>query len=252
MTGPLYRKITDDLRRKIESGELEHGIQLPTEDHLMESYRASRNTVRSAIKELTTRGLVDTLHGRGTFVSQRVSRVVTTLTMDPERGETPVYRSLAVASGRSPSVGKPDVAIRRAGHTVARNLGIPLGADVIIRSQKLYLDDRPWALQTSFYPRSLLERAPRLLDTSDIKDGTVDYMAGCGIRQAGYRDEIEWRLPNGSETAYFDLPADGHVQVVEVRRMGFGQDKNRVRLTVTVYRADRNLFAINVGDVPMP
>jgi GntR family transcriptional regulator len=255
MVGPLYRQIADDLRRRIESGELGRGVQLPTEDHLMASYHASKNTVRGAIKELTTRGLVHTLHGKGTFVSQRASPIVTTLTIDPTTGkaggEGPVYMSLIAASGRLPSADRPVVEISEAGPEVARHLGIPVGTDVIVRSQKLYLDDLPWSLQTSFYPRSLLDRAPRLLDTSDITEGTVAYMAEVGILQGGYRDEIEWRLPNHVETAYFDLPVDGHVQVVEIRRIGFNQDKKRVRLTVTVYRADRNQFAINVGNVPL-
>lgn len=255
MVGPLYRQIADDLRRKIASGELGHGMRLPTEDQLMASYHASRNTVRGAIKELTTRGLVYTLHGKGTFVSQRVSPIITTLTTDPKTGkaggEGPVYLSLVAASGRSPSVGKTVVEISEAGPEVARHLRIPEGTDVIIRHQRLYLDDLPWSLQTSFYPRSLLDRAPRLLDTGNIEEGTVAYMAERGIRQAGYRDEIEWRLPNEGETAYFDLPIDGHVQIVELRRIAFDQNRNRVRLTVTVYLADRNQFAINVGDVPI-
>jgi GntR family transcriptional regulator len=256
MVGPLYRQIADDLRRKIESGGLGRGAQLPTEDHLMDSYHASRNTVRGAIKELTTRGLVYTLHGKGTFVYPRVSPIVTTLTIDPTTGkaggEGPVYMSLIAASGRSPSADKPIVEVSEAGPEVAKHLEIPEGTDVIVRSQRLYLDDLPWSLQTSFYPRSLLNRAPRLLDTSDITEGTVAYMAELGILQGGYRDEIEWRPPNHIETTYFDLPIDGHVQVVEIRRIGFDQDRNRVRLTFTAYRADRNQFAINVGDVPLP
>src|ERR1700722_5715480 len=255
MVGPLYRQIADDLHRRIKSGELGGGAQIPTEDSLMEFYHASRNTVRGALKELTTRGLVSTLHGRGTFVSERVSPVVTTLTIDPTSGkagaEGPVYRSLIAASGRSPSSSARDVGIGRAGPYVTQHLGIPMGTDVIIRSQKNYLDGLPWTLETSFYPRSLQDRAPRLLDTGDIPEGTVAYMAELGIRQAGYRDEIEWRLPISAETAYFDLPTDGHVQVVEIRRIAFDQDKNRVRLTVTVYRADENQFAINVGEVPL-
>jgi GntR family transcriptional regulator len=115
----------------------------------------------------------------------------------------------------------------------------------------MYVDDLPWSLQTSYYPRGLADRAPRLLGTGDIEEGTVAYMAEQGIRQVGYRDEIDWRFPNEGEIAYFDLPVDGHIDVVEVRRIAFDQDTRRVRLTVTVYRADRNQFAINVGDVPL-
>ena len=54
MADPVYRQIADDLRRKIESGELAPGTQLQTEIDLREIYGAdarvvSRNTVRDAI-----------------------------------------------------------------------------------------------------------------------------------------------------------------------------------------------------------
>ena len=71
MAGPLYRQIAEELRRRIDSDELRQGDQLPTEDELMAQYQASRNTVRGAIRQLTTRGLVNTQHGRGTFVTER-------------------------------------------------------------------------------------------------------------------------------------------------------------------------------------
>ena len=106
MAGPLYRQIADQLRRMIESGELKAGMQIPTEDQLMEQFHASRNTVRGALKELATRGLVYTLHGKGTFVSERVTPIVITLTSDPETGrgggEGLVYTAEVAASGRSP------------------------------------------------------------------------------------------------------------------------------------------------------
>ena len=51
MPGPLYRQIADQLRRMIETGGLKAGMQVPTEDQLMEEFSASRNTVRSALKE---------------------------------------------------------------------------------------------------------------------------------------------------------------------------------------------------------
>ena len=39
MVEPMYRQIADDLRYKIESGEIAHGAQLPTEAKLMKQYK---------------------------------------------------------------------------------------------------------------------------------------------------------------------------------------------------------------------
>ena len=66
---PLYRKIAEDLRRQITAGQLAPGDRLKSEAELMEAYgqdgKASRNTVRDAIKFLASRGLVETRAGQG-------------------------------------------------------------------------------------------------------------------------------------------------------------------------------------------
>jgi GntR family transcriptional regulator len=254
MAAPLYRQIADKLRRQIESGELKAGMQIPTEDQLMEQYSTSRNTVRAAVRELTMRGLVYTIHGKGSYVPEPPAPIVITLTIDPETGrgggEGLVYTAEVKRSGRLPKMTAPKVGIDRAGPAVARSLQIPEGAEVIARHQNGYVDGLPWSRQTSYYPRSLVARAPRLLDTGDIGEGSVGYLAELGIRQDGYQDEIEWRTPDETETSYFELPADGHVQVAEIRRVAFDQDGNRIRVTVTIYRADRNRFVINAGKLP--
>src|SRR5215469_2399832 len=106
MAEPLYRQIADDLRAKIESGELTQGSQLATEAELKDQYNASRNTVRDAIKWLITLGLVETRPGQGTFVVEKINPFVTTLTEDPETGrgggEQGVYIAEVSASQRAP------------------------------------------------------------------------------------------------------------------------------------------------------
>ena len=77
MSNPMYRQIAEDLRAKIESGELAPGTRLRTELELREDYDASRNTVRDAIKWLTNLGLVETRPGQGTFVVQKIAPFVT-------------------------------------------------------------------------------------------------------------------------------------------------------------------------------
>jgi GntR family transcriptional regulator len=254
MAGPLYRQIADQLRRLIESGELRGGMQIPTEDQLMGQYLASRNTVRGALRELSMRGLVYTLQGKGTFVAEAVPPIVITLTSDPETGrgggEGLVYTAEVAASGRKPEMRDLEVGIRRAGSVIARSLRIPVGDTVIFRHENGFVDGLRWSRQTSYYPRTLERRAPRLLDAGEIGEGAVGYLAELGIRQDGYQDSVEWRSPDETDTGYFDLPADGHVQVVQIQRVAFDQDGNPIRLTVTIYRADRNRFVINDGNVP--
>lgn len=254
MAEPMYRQIADDLRHKIEAGELQWGAQLPTEIELRERYDASRNTVSSAIKWLTTRGLVETRPGQGTFVAERINPFVTTLTGTPEGTDEDVYLADFVASSRGPEISEPRVEIQRAALTVANALHIEPGADVVSRHQQRFIDGTPWSLQTSFYPMSLVESgASRLVQSTSIDGGAVAYLAQeCGIKQVGYRDSIAVRAPDENETTFFKLPGDGRVPVFEVFRVGFDEMGYRIRLTISVYPTDRNRFLINVGNTPPP
>lgn len=64
-----YVQLADDLARKIGSGELTG--RLPSERDLASQYGVAYGTVRRAMELLRDRGLVESVHGRGTFVVQR-------------------------------------------------------------------------------------------------------------------------------------------------------------------------------------
>jgi GntR family transcriptional regulator len=249
---PIYRQIADDLRAKIESGEIEEGDQLPTETDLMAQYRASRNTIREAIKMLATPGLVETRAGQGTFVTRKLRPYVSTLTGDPRIGGSDVYVRDVINRGRTPFESVPRVEMQAAEPRVAESLRIAEAAYVVSRNQELFIDDTPWSLQTSFYPMSLVEKgAMKLIQPVDITEGTVAYIAKTtGIKQAAYRDSIAVRAPDDVEIKFFKLPADGRISVYEIFRVAFDEQGNRIRLTIAVYPVDRNQFVVNVGEVP--
>jgi GntR family transcriptional regulator len=256
MPDPIYRTIAEDLRRQIETGELRPGQQLRTEIELRDHYNASRNTIRDAIKLLVTRGLVETRPGQGTFVVERIVPFVTILTGDPETenvGKGDTYIKEVTARRRRPTFTIPEVGIHQAGSPIPATgeLQLPEGSMVVSRHQRRFIDDIPWSLQTSFYPMSLAQRATHLIQAGDIAEGTVEYLRQeLGIKQAGYRDTITVRAPDNVEAAFFKLPEDGRVSIIETRRTAFDEQGAPVRLTVSVYPADRNQFAVNVGQVP--
>ena len=63
-----YRRIYESLKAGIESGDLEPGSKLRSDEALAEEYGASRNTVIRALCELRDEGLVGRIQGAGTFV----------------------------------------------------------------------------------------------------------------------------------------------------------------------------------------
>jgi GntR family transcriptional regulator len=251
----MYRQIADDLRRQIEEGILAPGQQLPTELDLRETYNASRNTVRDAIKWLITRGLVETRPGQGTFVVETIDPFVTTLTRRPDTAagsEGDTYRLEVTATLRAPKASDPRVEIQRVEGKLARELHVEVGSATVSRHQQRYIDGTPWSLQTSFYPMDLVERgALRLIQAEDIGIGTIRYLQeALGVKEVGWHDLLIVRAPDETETAFFKLPDDGRVSVIETRRAAFDEGGTPVRLTISVYPADRNQFAVNVGAVP--
>ncbi len=94
------------------------------------------------------------------------------------------------------------------------------------------------------------ERMTPFVTTRTGPPESGDVAEQCGIKQAGYRDVIAVRAPDENEVVFFNLPADGRIPVFEIFRIGFDDTGERIRLTVTVYPADRNRFLINVGHNP--
>jgi GntR family transcriptional regulator len=256
MGNPIYRQIADDLRAQIESGGLKPGQQLPTELELRDHYGASRNTVRDAIKWLTNLGLVETRPGQGTYVVQKIDPFVTKLSGDPQTGwggdEGAIYRSEVSTQNRKPTSSPVQVEIQEASDYIAYALGVAEGAEVISRHERRFIDGTPWSMQTSFYPMDFADRgAERLRRARHIDEGTVQYLADTlHIRQIGYRDWITVRAPNPTETDFFMLPADGRVPIYEISRTAYDGNGQPIRLTVTVYPADRNQFLLEMGAVP--
>lgn len=286
---PMYRLIAEALRARIELGRtwppgaeipagpppaqgespvpptspLLPGSQLPTELELRDSYNASRNTIRDALKLLIGRGLIETRPGQGTFVVEQFKPFMTTLSGDWQEdsglggGEGQAALAEVKARHRTAGASEPRVEVRRAFGYVADRLQVSEGANVISRHQERSIDGQRWSLQTSYYPFDFATRgATRLLEASNINEGTVSYLGKTlGLKQVGYRDLIAVRPPDENEIKYFRLPDDGRIAVFVLLRTGFAREKDMdgvvpFRLTESVFPCDRNQFVINAGDVP--
>ena len=67
----VYVQVADHIAGRIERGELAPGSRLPPERELASFYGVSYDTIRRATAALRERGLIETVHGRGTFVKRQ-------------------------------------------------------------------------------------------------------------------------------------------------------------------------------------
>ena len=68
---PLYHQLYSALKHSITSGDIELGDQMPTEPQLSDALDISRVTVKRAMDELATEGLIIRKRGRGSYVTYK-------------------------------------------------------------------------------------------------------------------------------------------------------------------------------------
>src|SRR5215475_10306039 len=68
---PAYRQIIDQVTGGLAAGALSGGEQLPTVRQVAVDLSIKPNTVMRAYRELEIRGIIESLQGTGTFVSQQ-------------------------------------------------------------------------------------------------------------------------------------------------------------------------------------
>lgn len=66
-----YRQLMEQITRLVRDGMLKPGDQLPSERELMAACGVARGTIKKAYERLAANGVIEVVHGRGSFVSFR-------------------------------------------------------------------------------------------------------------------------------------------------------------------------------------
>ncbi|HEY2472399.1 MAG TPA: GntR family transcriptional regulator [Terracidiphilus sp.] len=144
---PLYSHVEAVLASEITDASLKVGDQLPTEDRLIDRFEVSRITVRRAIQNLVSRGLVEIRRGKGTFVAApKITQELTDLTGFVEDMH---------ALGRKPMarvIGK-DIVI--ADMSVAGQLALTKGERVVRIRRVRVADGIPLSFDETYLPLAL-------------------------------------------------------------------------------------------------
>ena len=239
---PLYLEIADDLRTRIIDGDLHAGAAVPTEKDLVEQYKVSRNTIRNALRELSSQGLITSGQGR-TGRRVRNNKPITfhgskseSMNRADERHVTGVDAWVADVreEGREPD---QTIAIETVKATagIARCLEIDEGDAVIVRRRLRTVDGEPHNLNDTYYPMDIAQGTPIALP-DDVTQGVIAFMREMGHVQVRYRDELAWRMPSPKESRTLDIPPG--VPVLIQARTGYTKERP-VKVTVTTWPGDR-------------
>ncbi|GLX00625.1 GntR family transcriptional regulator [Microtetraspora sp. NBRC 16547] len=201
---PIYRRIADQLRGKILSGDLRDGDRLPGENVLMAEYGIARATARQALAVLINEGLAVPRRGSGVYVrlfrpirrhgSRRLSR--------EQWGEGRAIWDNDT-HGRAYTVDQVQIQRERASAEIGRVLDTD---EVWVRRRRYLVDGRPVQLASSHFPADLVEGTAVVLpDTGP--GGVYARLGDLGHTPAHFTEELRARMPHPREAELLGLPA---------------------------------------------
>jgi DNA-binding GntR family transcriptional regulator len=229
---PIYRQLSDLLEARLGE-EARPGDRLPSEAELSQQFDVNRLTVRRALNELSQRGLIETVHGKGSFVASPVVRY-------------------DVSAGRDASFTR---SMRELGHQVSIRLlstnivktpelqdELRTSGKVLVCTTVRLVDDQPWSLSVTSIGA---DRFPGLTKQWTGETSLFDFLLEShGVRmQRAYRTFAAGLAEPGEAE---QLQVRVGAPILEMRGLNVDQDENPVALVAHRFRGDRVQFTVDL------
>lgn len=222
-----HRQIVESLTSEINQGHLKPYDRLPSEKELCEQWQASRSTVRKAMDQLTDRGKIFRVPGKGSFVSfPKISH---------QTSQILGFSDKMKAQGLEVTTRLILREIIEPNEEIAAALKLAR-TDRVLKIQRLRsVKDEPMALQTSFMPLKLCE----VLLNEDLESNSLNHLLQerCHIRLSRSDVWIEAPIISRKEQ---QLLGDPRVPLfLAVVGLTFDPHNEPVRFSRGVFRGDR-------------
>lgn len=235
---PLYYQLREAFLREVNAQGLRPGDQLPTEAELERCYGVSRSTIRQAMNELASEGLIRRIQGKGTFLGTPRIQHVPVLTSFSEllrsQGYEPSHRLLASS-------------VRPAPADVAEGL--------VLREQepcrylhRLFLaDDDPVGVAETWLPQSVVGRHGDLFEDGAIERGSLyELLQGEEIGLTLHR-AVETINPGlAEETDARLLRSEAGSPLLVIKRVTFTPDDRPVEWTRLLFAGGRYEYRVEM------
>jgi len=158
---PLYEQIKQIIRFQILSGEFTFGARLPTEEEYCQQFGVSAITVKRALNELASAGLVSRRQGSGTIVTRKP--------VDDNFKLTAGFSEIARRSGRTPSSRLLKITSVEPTPNLVKTFQLPSTSGIRFMSfQRLMIaNERPSAVITAYVLEEIGEKM-RMYDLDNV------------------------------------------------------------------------------------
>jgi len=145
---PLYQQIQNTIKSKIRNGDWIAGQKLPSENELVEALGVSRMTINRALRELTQDGLINRVHGIGSFIADA-----------PRHASLIELKDIAIEieqSGKQHSSRVLSLSRQAANEEIAMRMQVPIGKNLYYLNALHHQDDVPIQLESRFVNPDLM------------------------------------------------------------------------------------------------
>ncbi|MHC0431480.1 GntR family transcriptional regulator [Streptomyces sp. O3] len=248
---PKYLLIADDLIKQIKEQILPPGAQVPSEADLVARYKTSGGTVRKAIAEVRTTGLIETRHGKGSYVKRRPA--VRRKSSDRFRRShrtagKAAYLAEAEQAGSTPSVSVLYVGPTEAPDEIAERLSVPAGMKVLARRRLYFSDGIPTEEATSYLPWDVAKDIPELFEENPGGGGIYARLEEHGHTLKELSETVRVRLATKQEIATLSLSPGS--PIIHLTRNAESEAGRIVEVCDTFMAADQFVleYRIPAGD----
>lgn len=230
---PIYRQLSDLLEARIVRSA-QPGDRLPSEAELSQEFDVNRLTVRRALSELHLRGLIDTVHGKGSFVATPRVRY------DVSAGRDASFTHVMTGLGHRVSIRLLSAVTV---HNSPLSTELETTGDVLECHTLRLVDDQPWSLSTTSLDA---QRFPGLAEQWSGETSLFDFLL----------ERHRMRMQRATRTFAAGLaePAEAqhlHIRtgapILEMRGLNVDQAGKPVAFVAHKFRGDRVQFTVDLA-----
>ena len=227
---PVYQRIQNTIRKRIEAAQLTPGDAVPSERELAKTHEVSLMTARHALAGLEREGIVERRRGAGTFVSMpkiHFNKLMSYTEHMSSRGLVPRSRVLLAK-------------VIEHEQEVAARLGLPVSSHLVKIERLRLTGEEPFALETCYLPApdfSGLVTAP-LGRSSLFAALEHDY----GVELAHADEEVDATAAHANIARLLAVPND--TPVLRIRQVIYSTKGKATIYGVGFYRSERHTLFI--------
>lgn len=219
---PRYVIIMENVQKKIQENNLKPKDKLPTEPELMEEFKVSRATVRQAMQELENDGIVEKVHGVGTFVAEGKMKIQMQgfFSFSEEAKNNPGKYHTQVLSFKKTSINSK---------MIYQALELVEGSEVIEIKRLRSIDGEAVLLELTYIPASL---HPDKLTRTFNYESIYDFIKSCGVKKLKGVEKLNPYHPSSDEAKLLNI--DKKTDLLKFTRVL--RDKAPVEYSVSILK----------------